>query len=159
LQATATTVIEGEDNEAQPVDENHNDTQDEVIGAPTPPVTRSGRATNPLARLIETINMVKATELNAIAAEYKIALMAVEEKYYDAMRELGELALVGAAGENYVTTEQLKPMKYDEAMATEDAEGWDKAVKEEHDRMLDNTVWEVQMPEQVPEDATVMRST
>jgi hypothetical protein len=87
-----------------------------VIEAITP-VTRSERASNPLARLIEIINMAKATELNAIAASYEIALTAAEEKYYDAMRELGELALVGAAGENYMTTEQLKPMKYDEAMA------------------------------------------
>jgi hypothetical protein len=103
--------------------------------------------------------MAKATELNAIAAEYEIALTAAEQKYYDAMRELGELTLVGAAGGNYVTTEQLKPIKYDEAMATEDADGWDKAVKEEHDRMVDNTVWEVQTPEQVPQDAMVMTST
>jgi hypothetical protein len=103
--------------------------------------------------------LAKATELNAIAAEYEIGLTAAKEKYYDAIHELGELALVGAAGENYVTTKQLKPIKYDEAMSTEDADGWDKDVKQEHDRMVDNTVWEVQTPEQVPEDATVMTST
>jgi hypothetical protein len=75
------------------------------------------------------------------------------------MRELGELALVGAAGGNYTTTEQLKPMKYSEAMATPDAANWDKAVTEEHDRMVDNTVWEAQKEEEVPKDATVMTST
>jgi hypothetical protein len=44
-------------------------------------------------------------------------------------------------------------------MATEDADKWDKAVAEEHDRMVDNAVWEVQKAEDVPEDATVMTPT
>jgi hypothetical protein len=136
-----TTATEGEDNEAQPVDENYYNAQTEVIDNTTPqPLTRSGRASNPPARLIETINMAQANELNAVAAEFEISLTAAEEKYYAAMKDLGELALVGAAGKNYFTTKQLKPMKYDEAMATEDADKWDKAIAEEHERMVDNTV-------------------
>jgi hypothetical protein len=75
------------------------------------------------------------------------------------MRELGELALVGAAGGNYVTTEQLKPMKYNEAMATPDAANWEKAIVEEHNRMKENTVWEVQKEKDVPKGATIMTST
>jgi hypothetical protein len=108
-----TTTTEGEDNAVRPVDVNYYDTQAEVIDNSAPqPLTRSGRASNPQTRRIETINMAQATELNAVAAEFEIALTAAEEKYYAVLKELGKLALVvGAAGENYATTEQLKPMK------------------------------------------------
>jgi hypothetical protein len=148
-----------DDNQARPIDEDYYDIQTEVIDNSTPQVTRAGRATKPPARLIKTIDLAQAQELNAEAAEFEIALTAAEAKYYDAMRELGELALVGAAGGNYVTTEQLKPMKYDEAMATPDAANWEKAIIEEHNRMKANTVWEVQKEKDVPKDATIMTST
>jgi hypothetical protein len=103
--------------------------------------------------------MAQAKELNAVAAELDIALTAAEKKHYTAMKELGELALVGAAGENYITTEQLKPMKYSEAMATTETAKWVTVVEEEHNRMVENNVWEVKTPEEVPEAATVMTST
>jgi hypothetical protein len=123
----STTMGDGEGNEARPIDKDYYDVQTEVIDNSTPQVTRAGRASKPPARLIKTINLAQAQELNAEAAEFEITLTAAEEKYYDAMCELGELALVGAAGGNYVTTEQLKPMKYDEAMATPDAANWEKS--------------------------------
>jgi hypothetical protein len=75
------------------------------------------------------------------------------------MKELGELALVGAAGENYITTEQLKPMKYAKAMATNETAKWVTTGEEEDNRMVENNVLEVKTPEEVPEDATVMTST
>jgi hypothetical protein len=151
VQPTATAGEDSGDNEARQVDDNHYDVATEEIDNSAPPlITRSGRATNPPDRLIETINMAQAKELNAVAAEFEISLTAAEEKYYTAMKELGELALVGAAGENCITTEQLKPMKYAEAMAMTETAKWVTAVEEEHNRMVENNVWEVKTPEEVP---------
>eukprot|EP00957_Ditylum_brightwellii_P144841 11032008-Ditylum_brightwellii.AAC.1 len=51
-----------------------------------------------------------------------------------------EIAAVGAElGGGFENTRQLRPMKYDKAMATE-KEGWTKAVEEEHGRMITNNV-------------------
>jgi hypothetical protein len=146
-----------EDNEETAVDPDYYDDVTETADNTT--TTRSGRATAPPTRLIETINMARVSELNAIAADYQIALTPAEEKYYNTMQELGELALVGAVGHNFSTLQQLHPMKYNEAMQTEDAERWHDAVQEEHDRMLDNTVWEAVKADEVPPDATIMTST
>eukprot|EP00957_Ditylum_brightwellii_P155085 11805453-Ditylum_brightwellii.AAC.1 len=52
-----------------------------------------------------------------------------------------EIGAIGAGlGGGFENTRQLKPMKYNEAMAT-DKEGWTKAVEEEHERMVANNVW------------------
>eukprot|EP00957_Ditylum_brightwellii_P094529 7198447-Ditylum_brightwellii.AAC.1 len=52
-----------------------------------------------------------------------------------------EVAEVGAGiGGGFTHTQELKDMKYDEAMKT-NHEGWEKAVEEEHDRMVKNLIW------------------
>eukprot|EP00957_Ditylum_brightwellii_P040134 3037407-Ditylum_brightwellii.AAC.1 len=49
-----------------------------------------------------------------------------------------EVAAVRAGlGGGFENTHHLKPMKYDEAMATDKA-GWEKAVEEEHQQMITN---------------------
>eukprot|EP00957_Ditylum_brightwellii_P143631 10943399-Ditylum_brightwellii.AAC.1 len=49
-----------------------------------------------------------------------------------------EIAAVGTGlGGGFENTQQLRPMKCNEAMAT-DKEGWTKAVEEEHKRMISN---------------------
>ena len=70
-----------------------------------------------------------------------------------------ELAGVGAGlGGGFVNTNKLKVMKFDEAMRT-DKEGWTKAVKEEHDRMVENKVWQPVKVKDVPKGAKILTST
>jgi hypothetical protein len=78
-----------------------------------PKVTQSGRQVKIPERLIH--------EMNAAANDYEIMLSPAEEKYYAAMKEIGEFGLVGAGiGGGYVNTSELHVMKYDEAMTKED---------------------------------------
>jgi hypothetical protein len=83
-----------------------------------------------------------AQAMNDLAAEYKCELTPAEERFYDAMRELNEMALIGVGiGGRFVNTEELHVMNYNEAIKSE-KDKWDYAVKEEHDRMTSNKVWE-----------------
>jgi hypothetical protein len=75
------TTEDEDDNQARPIDEDYyDDVQTEVIDNSTPQVTRAWRATKPPARLIETINLAQAQELNAEAAEFEIALTVQQKK-------------------------------------------------------------------------------
>eukprot|EP00957_Ditylum_brightwellii_P138425 10550537-Ditylum_brightwellii.AAC.1 len=70
-----------------------------------------------------------------------------------------EVAGVGAGiGGGFVHTWQLKAMKYEQAMATNDV-GWAKLVKEEHQMMLDNKVQHPIKMQDVPRGATILTST
>jgi hypothetical protein len=72
----------------------------------------------------------------------------------------GELACVGAGlGGGFETTEELRPLKYDEAMATEDREKWTKAVEEEYKRMVDYSVFEPVPRSGLPDGAKILTST
>jgi predicted NBD/HSP70 family sugar kinase len=71
--------------------------------------TRAGRISRPPPRLIETVTMAQA--MNDKAADYKCELTPAEERYYDAMRELNEMALIGAGiGGGFVNSEELHVM-------------------------------------------------
>jgi hypothetical protein len=53
-----------------------------------------------------------------------------------------EKLLVGATiGEGIGHTGELQSVKYNEAMSRPEKEKWKKAIVEEHDRMIQNTVW------------------
>jgi hypothetical protein len=92
-----------------------------------------------------------AQEMNNKAADYKCALTPAEDWYYEAMRELNEMALIGAGiGRGFVNTEELHVMNYNEAIKSEKDE-WDYAVKEEHDRMVDNKVFQPVPINEIPE--------
>jgi hypothetical protein len=92
------------------------------------PVTKGGRPTRPVDYLIAdpTFGQMMIDEPNYYAALLRLT---------DMENALGkEVGLVGAAlGGGFENTAELKPMKYDEAMETPDAEGWKIAVKEEYD--------------------------
>jgi hypothetical protein len=93
--------------------------------------TRAGRISRPPPRLIETVTMAQA--MNDKAADYKCELTPAEERYYDAMKELNEMALIRAGiGGGLANTEGLHVMNYNEAIKSE-RDKWDYAVKEEHD--------------------------
>jgi hypothetical protein len=81
-------------------------------------VTRSGRVSRPPPRIHETATMAQA--MNDKAAEYKCELTPAEDRYYEAMRELNEMALIGAGiGGGFVNTEELHVMNYNEAIQSE----------------------------------------
>jgi hypothetical protein len=81
-----------------------------------------------------------AQVMNELAADYKCELTPAEEQFYDAMRELNEMALIGAGiGGGFVNTEELQVMNYNEAIKSE-KDKWDYAVQKEHDRMTNNKV-------------------
>jgi hypothetical protein len=50
-------------------------------------------------------------------------------------------------------------MKYKEAMASSDHDKWQKAVDEEHERMLKPNVWKPVLRKNVPERAKILTST
>lgn len=85
-------------------------------------------------------------ELGALAnaltdSNYQIGLSNAEVNYYNAMESIGEFGLVGAGiGGGFNNTAELKPMKYDEAMACEDSEEWKRAVEKEYQRFVANKV-------------------
>jgi hypothetical protein len=74
------------------------------------------------------------------------------------MRELNEMALIGAGiGGGFVNTEELHVMNYNEAIQSE-KDKWDYAVKEEHDRMTDNKVFQPVPIDEIPEGTKIMTS-
>jgi hypothetical protein len=120
-------------------------------------VTRSGRVSRPPPRLFETATRM-AQEMSDKGADYKCELTPAEDQYYEAMRELNEMALIGAGiGRGFVNTEELHIMNYNEAIKSE-KEKWDYAVKEEHDRMTDNKVFQPVPINEIPEGTKIMTS-
>ena len=75
--------------------------------------------------------------------------------------ELSDLVkAVGAGiGGGFTNAQELRPMKYNEAMSMPDADKWAEAVEEEYKRMLDNKVWTVVDRSEVPKGAKVLSST
>jgi hypothetical protein len=88
-----------------------------------------------------------------------LALTIAEDEYQAEFALVNELAGVGAGlGGGFTNTSDLKIMKYKEAMRS-DKEGWDKAVEEEHNRMIENNVWKVVNKVDVPKRAKILTST
>lgn len=118
-------------------------------------VSSSGRQINAPARLIQ--------EIGAAASNfYEVTLTDAEQAYYNAMQEFGpgEIACVGAGlGGGFADTNELRVMKYKEAMETDDVEAWLKAVEEEHDRMVKHGVFKAILKEDLPKHAKVLTST
>src|SRR5687767_15823172 len=73
-------------------------------------------------------------------------------------RNIEELGAVGV-GDNYDNTQELKVVKFKDAMASKDKEGWMKAVTTEHDKFTKYKVWEPVNREDVPKDAKVLTTT
>jgi hypothetical protein len=114
--------------------------------------TRLGRVVMKLMRLIE--------EIGAAASSGDIGLSEAEEKYYDTMWKMSEMAFVGAGiGGGFVDTNELHVMKYKEAIAGKDAPKWEIAVEEEHECMMKHKVWEPVPIEELPKDSKVLTST
>jgi hypothetical protein len=83
-----------------------------------------------------------------IDESYKIELTEAEERYYDAMREVGypsynesEFGLIGAVGTGFTNTQELHAVTYDQAMSSSDKEHWEKSVDKEHDSIEKHKVF------------------
>jgi hypothetical protein len=102
------------------------------------------------------------------------ALTIQEREYYLAMRENVQAEIskedknkihfefgnVGAGiGGGFVNTQELKVMKYKEALKTKDKESWIKAIEEEHERMMKHKVWIPVKKSDVPKGAKILSST
>jgi hypothetical protein len=84
---------------------------------------------------------------------------APEERYNERMKQINELSFcglseeimaVGTTGSNFNNTAELKPMKFDEAMATKDRDGWVKAVEDEYERFNKSHVFKVMTINELP---------
>ena len=58
----------------------------------------------------------------------------------------------------FSNTNELKVMKYKEAMTSPEAKGWKEAVFGEHDRMVQHKVWKQVKRKDVPAGAKVITS-
>ena len=119
----------------------------------------------------------RSKEMSNIAADVRAKecvpeLTPAEVNCCDRMQELGifacnangceesELAMVGAGiGRGFGNTAELMPMKFNEAMKTEDKKGWMKSVDEEHDRFLKCNVFKPAPEDQVPAGEKVVSTT
>jgi hypothetical protein len=128
--------------------------------------TRSGQVINKPARLIEGEAGAAVTDLGSLT-DYEIKLTVAEEHYYDSMKEIhegefvaNEITCVGAGiGGGFANTKELHIMKYKQAMATEDVKQWERAVDEEHDRMVKHKVWQAILIKDIPQAVKIMTST
>jgi hypothetical protein len=84
-------------------------------------------------------------------AQFPLELTKAERNYYEYMKACNEIACVGAGvGGGFANTTELHVMKYDQAMQSQDAEQWNKAIEDEHNRMEENNVWTPVAKSEVP---------
>ena len=74
---------------------------------------------------------------------------------------MSEMALVGAAGTNFETTENLKVLNYKQSMASPLADLYQEGIFEEHERFVQEgrEVWEPIPEDEVPPGTVMMDGT
>jgi len=131
--------------------------------------TRFGRTVKPVKRLQDNMNPHKKSyivegdkpndgsqvqELTNAEMAFYAATGAME------IHSQREFCCVGLGqGDGFMDTAELHVMKYKEAMATDEADEWQKSVEEEHNRMVKNCVFETRPIEEVPAGAKILTST
>lgn len=89
-----------------------------------------------------------------LAQIYTHALTGAKQPYKSDMVELG---LVGAGiGGRFGNTSELNPKKYNEAMSGDNLKEWQKAVDEEHKKMVDFKVFQKVLKKDLPHRAKIM---
>jgi hypothetical protein len=137
---TSLPVIEEEDQVV--VDDNDED--DEEVQALEPAVAETAVATTRAGRTTRAPVWMK---------DYTMAAMKLtdQETAYLNLTKGFEMGLMGAGvGGGFINTQELHVLKYDQAMKGPDKKQWEEAVKEEHDRMIKNKVWEAVPKSSVP---------
>jgi Reverse transcriptase (RNA-dependent DNA polymerase) len=124
-------------------------------------VTRSGRGVRAPTRLIQESEFGNTSVLSSIEKNYYSALLELGCGMVDMQYDMGyETGLIGAAlGGGFGDTTELKPMKFDEAMRTENKDKWLQAVEEEFHRMMEHKVFKLVRRASVPKGSKVLTST
>ena len=123
--------------------------------------TRAGQA----VRARSFLSDEQAAEQGVVAGD--LALSVAEKEYFSTMEKIaslqevnGEIAAVGAAlGGGFSHTTKLKPMKFEEAMASADRASWKEAIKVEHKKMVKMKVWKRIKKNLVPKGAKILSTT
>jgi hypothetical protein len=101
----------------------------------------AGRTTTRYGREVKPPVQLRAEKLGKWTAAAEIRLMQAEQAVHEDDVK-AEISLIGATGEGFSHTSELKVMNYKQAMASKDAAAWLVEVDKEHQRMVDNDVWE-----------------
>jgi hypothetical protein len=118
--------------------------------------TAAGGTTTRFGRQVKAPVQLTAEKLGEWAAA-EIRLMQAEQAVHEDDVE-AEITLIGATGEGFSHTSELQVMNYKQAMASKDAAAWQVEVDKEHQRMVDNDVWEVIPKSEVPKDTKILNS-
>ena len=128
--------------------------------------TRSGRVVKPVVRLEPNMDPGVQTYTSKPADGSEVRdLTNAEMAYYAAVgametRKNFEISCVGLGRiDGFEDTSELHVMKFDQAMATEEADQWQDAVDDEHQRMVKNKVFEARPKSEVPEGSKILSST
>ena len=92
-------------------------------------------------------------EMTALAAELNLIRSQLEDE-----NEL-EVMLVGATGQGFENTSELRAMTYKEAIREPDAAEWQKEIDKEHDRMMQHKAWIAVPRSEVPKGTKILGST
>ena len=93
------------------------------------------------------------------AEEFEEFALYAKEEIEQAMSNQEILAVGAGIGGGFDNTSELRPMKYKEAMKTKDAKEWQKAVEQEHKRMIERSVWKAVKRQDVPDTAKILTTT
>ena len=168
---------ENEDSDSEDEEED-SDEEDDEDGEKEP--LKSGRVPRPPERLTYDESGSQGDKTLEFANQaiengyYEIKLTKAEENYYSKMADMREIACsgldmkiedpevacVGAAlGGGFANTNELKVLKYKEAMAGPDKEKWEEAVHQEYLKMEKHQVFQPVPKKDLPDGAKVLTST
>ena len=127
-------------------------------------VTRSGHIIKPTGRYDPETGKTIKWNMASVTNYYKTLQDIMDKDELEEAMEVhtaySEVANVGAGlGGGFKNTEELHPMKLEEAMSGPDADAWAKEIEKEHSRMVENKVWEVVPRSEVPKGTRAIDST
>jgi hypothetical protein len=109
----------------------------------------TGRTTTRFGQQVKAPVQLTTKKLGEWAAA-EICLMQAEQAVHEDDVK-AEIARIGATGEGFSHTLELQVMNYKQA-------AWQVEVDKEHQRMVDNDVWEVIPKSEVPKDTKILNS-
>jgi len=139
IKAKANEDVKDEDVENTRVNEDE-DVKDEDVANAEESVVEQESADKNIT--IEDVEM--GAMMNAVMNDYTNELTKAGESNFATMKDIGrEYTFVGAGlSGGFVNTTEWHGMMYDEAMTSSDKKHWEKAVEEEHQRMLKHEVFQ-----------------
>ena len=92
-------------------------------------------------------------EMGAMVAEMNLMANGMDSK------STHEVMMVGATGEGFDNTNELRVMTYDEAIREPDAKEWQLEIDKEHERMMSHKAWIAVPRSEVPKGTKILGST